>query len=130
MIGKGCEIGPNVCIFPSTTIGDNSVIQPFTELHNSIIMNNVHIGSQSYISHSIIGRGTIIRPHFSTVPGSATIEIDGEFKELENIGAMLGEDCTIGNHTVVESGKIIGRSCTISPLTRINHHLASHQNVM
>ena len=129
-IGEGCEIGPNVCIFPSTTIGNNAVVQPFSEVHNSVIMTDVHIGSHAYLSHSIIGRSCIIGPHFSTIPGPATVEIEGEFNKLENIGTMIGEDCTIGNNTVIEPGIIVGRKCVISPLTRVNNQLVSGQNVM
>jgi len=36
IIGDGCEIGPNACIFPSTTIGNNSVVHPFCEIRNSM----------------------------------------------------------------------------------------------
>jgi NDP-sugar pyrophosphorylase family protein len=93
-------------------------------------MNDVHIGSHSYLSHSIIGRGSVIGPHFSTIPGNATIEIEGEFNKLENIGAMIGEDCEIGNNTVIEPGILVGRKCVISPLTRVNNNLISGQNVM
>jgi len=44
VIGRGCEIGPGVCIFPSTSIGDNVLISPFTEVKNSIIGDDVHVG--------------------------------------------------------------------------------------
>ncbi|MBU0498386.1 MAG: NTP transferase domain-containing protein [Candidatus Thermoplasmatota archaeon] len=130
IIGSGCEIGPNVCIFPSTAIGNNTVIHPFTELHNSVIMQNTHIGSHTHISHSIIGQGTVIHPHFTNIPGPATIEIENEFLKLENIGVMIGEDTTIGCNTISEPGIIIGRSCTISPLTKITRAIPSGQNVM
>jgi glucose-1-phosphate thymidylyltransferase len=130
IIGEGCEIGPNVCIFPSTSIGDNTVVQPFSEIHNSIIMNDTHIGSQTYISHSIIGRGGIIGSHLSTIPGPATLEIENEFMKLHNVGTMIGEDCTIGHNVVIEPGRIIGRNCSISSLTRVMKHISSGQNVI
>ena len=66
VIGEGCEIGPNVCIFPSTTIGNNSVIHPFSEIRNSVIMDNAHVGSNSFVKNSIIARGTTILNNFSS----------------------------------------------------------------
>jgi len=54
VIGEGCEIGPNACIFPSTTIGNNSVVHPFSEIRNSVIMNDTHIGSNSFVKNSIV----------------------------------------------------------------------------
>lgn len=130
VIGEGCEIGPNVCIFPSTTIGNNSVVRPFSEIRNSVLMNDVHIGSNSFISHSVFGRGSIMAYNFSSMPGKATIEIEGEFKKLENIGTMVGENCTLGSSVIVEPGIIIGRRCEISPMKRIMKNVSSGSKVM
>ena len=32
IIGRGCQIGPSVCMLPATSIGDNVVISPFSEI--------------------------------------------------------------------------------------------------
>ncbi len=130
VIGDGCEIGPSVCIFPSTTIGNNAVIHPFSEIRNSVIMNDVHIGSNSFVSHSVIGRGSVIGGNFSSIAGKATIEIEEEFNKLDNIGVMIAEDCVIGSNVVVEPGMLIGRGCEISSLKRVMKNIASQSNVM
>ena len=130
VIGEGCEIGPNACIFPSTTIGNNSVVHPFSQIRNSIIMEDVHVGSNSFINHSVIGKGSILRNNFSSISGKTTVELEDEFKKLENIGTMIGEDCTIGSHVVVEPGIIIGRQCDISSMKKIINNTPSGTKVM
>lgn len=130
VIGDGCEIGPNACIFPSTTIGNNAVVHPFSEIRNSVIMNDVHIGSNSFVSHSVIGRGSVIGGNFSSIAGKATIEIEEEFNKLDNIGVMIAEDCVIGSNVVVEPGMLIGRQCEISSLKRVMKNIPSQTNVM
>ena len=130
IIGEGCEIGPNVCIFPSTTIGNNSVIHPFSEVRNTLVMSNARIGSGSVIKNSVIGRGSIIKNNFSIMDGSSTIEIEGEYKKLEKIGAMIGEDCNIESNVIVEPGKIIGRKCNITSLKIIRNNVPSNTKVM
>ena len=130
VIGEGCEIGPNACIFPSTTIGNNSVVHPFSQIRNSVIMEDVHVGSNSFINHSVIGKGSILRNNFSSISGKTTVELEDEFKKLENIGTMIGEDCTIGSHVVVEPGIIIGRQCDISSMKRIINNTPSGTKVM
>jgi len=130
IIGEGCEIGPNVCIFPSTTIGNNSIVQPFSQIGNTVIMNDVRIGSGSLIKNSVIGRGCIIENNFSSIDGSSTIEIEGEFKKLENIGSMIGEDCNIESCVVIKQGIIIGRKCNIASLKIIEENLPSNTKVM
>ena len=130
VIGDGCEIGPNACIFPSTVIGDNSVVNPFSEIRNSIIMSDVSIGSNSLIKHSIVGRGSAIGDNFSSTSGKATFEIEDEFKKLKNIGSIIGEDCTIGSHVVINPGIIIGRSCEIDSMKKIGNDVPSKSKVM
>ncbi|MDH7506350.1 MAG: sugar phosphate nucleotidyltransferase [Candidatus Thermoplasmatota archaeon] len=130
VIGEGCEIGPNVCIFPSTTIGNNTVVNPFTEIRNSVIMEDVHIGSNSFITHSIIARGTLISDHFSNILGENILEIEDECKKVKNIGVMIGEDCTVGCQVVAEAGIIIGRKCKISALKRLINNIPSETKVM
>ena len=130
VIGECCEIGPNTCIFPSTTIGDNTVVRPFNEIRNSVIMNDVHIASHSTISHSVIGMGTRIGNNFSTIPGQATAEIEQEFKKLKDVGVMIGEDSVVGDGVVTEPGIIIGRQCKVSSLNQVTKNIPSKTNVM
>jgi len=131
VIGESCEIGPNVCIFPSTSIGNNTVIHSFSELRSSVLMNDVHIASNSHISHSVIGKGCIIGDNFSTIAGKTVIEIENEFKRLEiPVGAMVGEDSIIESHVVVDAGKIIGRNCKINPMKHIIKNIPSDSKVM
>ncbi|MFH1014258.1 MAG: bifunctional sugar-1-phosphate nucleotidylyltransferase/acetyltransferase [Thermoplasmatota archaeon] len=130
VIGKGCEIGPNVCIFPSTAIGDHSVIYPFTEIRNSTIMSDVRIGSHSSINHSILGRGCVLGDSVSTMSVDAIIETEEGFKKLNTIGAMVGDDSIIENHTVLEAGIIIGRKCKIAAMKQISKNITSESEVM
>ena len=130
VIGQGCEIGPNACIFPSTSIGNNSVIHPFTEIQNSVIMNDTNIGSSSFITNSVVARGSILGHNFSSSSGENILEIEGEFKKVKNLGSLIGEDCTIENHVVVDPGVIIGRKCNICSMKRIRKNIQSNSKVM
>lgn len=130
VIGKGCEIGPNTCIFPSTSIGDNVVIGSFTEIKNSMMMDDVSIGSNSIVSHSIIGEGTSLGSHFISDGDKALIRTENGFQELRNIGAIIGEDCIIGNNVVIMPGIIIGADCKISSLKRLSENIPANSRVV
>lgn len=130
VIGEGCEIGPNVCIFPSTVVGNNVVVHPFSEVKNSVIMDEADVGSNAFVSNSVVGKGNKIGSHFSTVLGESTVEVEGEFKKLGNVGAVIGEDCSIGDHVAVEPGRIIGRKCVINPFKHVTKDVPSEAEVM
>lgn len=120
IIGKNCSIGPNTTILPSTAIGDNCSISSFTEIENSIIMNDARIGSGSYISNSIIGSNNIIGPHFVAVVGKdLKIEMKGILHSADELGTVIGDNNIIGPSVIVGTGKMIATGCTVDPGVRI-----------
>ena len=135
VIGRGCEIGPNVCIFPSTSIGDNVKISPFTEIKNSIIMDDVNIDTHSMISGSVIGDGTVIGSHFTVECGKSFLDFDAipmkndELIEVDKIGAIIGEDSRIGNHVVIGKN-IIGANTKISSFKNIHKNIPNNSIVV
>jgi glucose-1-phosphate thymidylyltransferase len=130
VIGEGCEIGPDVCVFPNSTIGNNCSINPFSEIRNSVLMDDVRISSHSTIMNSILARGNILGNNFSSLSGENTVKIDDEFIRLKDIGSMIGEDCNIGSHVVVEPGIIIGTNCKISSHIHILNNIPTNSKVM
>jgi UDP-N-acetylglucosamine diphosphorylase/glucosamine-1-phosphate N-acetyltransferase len=130
VIGENCEIGPYACISPSTSIGNDSVIRPFSDIRNCVIMSDVHIGSHAGITNSIIGKATTIGNNFIGISGETTVQIDGNFIPLNNLGAMIGEDSTIGHSVIVEPGRLIGRKCDIESFNRIKVNIPSQSKVM
>ncbi len=118
-IGEGCDIGPDVVIFPTSAIGDNVTISPFTEVRESVILDNVAIGGQSYVSHSIIDDGSTIQSHFVTCAEPKLLLIENELIQIDKIGTIVGKNCEIGHRVVVEAGKTIGAYCRIEAGNRI-----------
>jgi len=114
VIGNNCDIGPNVCILPATSIGDNVVISSFSSVKNSVIGNDVNIGPGCVIQDSVIDSGCIIKGHFTAYSGEADVKVDG--CRQVNIGAMLGEDCSLGNNVVAQPGVIVGNHCQVQAL--------------
>jgi glucose-1-phosphate thymidylyltransferase len=118
-IGEGCEIGPSVVIYPTTSIGNNVTISPFTEVRNAVIMDNVSIGGQSYVSHSIIDEGSTIHSHFVTSAEPKIMLMESELVQIDKIGTIVGENCEIGARVVVDAGRTVGAYCHIAAGNRI-----------
>ena len=115
IIGENCEIGPSVCILPSTSMGNNVCISPFTIIANSIIADGVEIGPSSTVQDSIIDRGCQVKGHFATQSGETEIKVDDEYHRVR-IGAMLGEHCSIGTSVATAPGIIAGNRCQVKAL--------------
>ncbi|MEE8470215.1 MAG: bifunctional sugar-1-phosphate nucleotidylyltransferase/acetyltransferase [Dehalococcoidia bacterium] len=129
IIGENCEIGPSVCVLPSTSIGDNVSIAPFTVITNSMIADGTEIGPNSTIQDSIIDRGCQAKGHFATQSGEAEIKVDDEHHRVY-IGAMLGEHCRIGDGVVTLPGVIIGNRCHVKALKVLDESVPDESLVM
>ena len=121
VIGNNCDIGPNVCILPATSIGDNVVISSFSNVKNSVIGNDVNIGPGCIIQDSVIDNGCIIKGHFTAYSGQADVKVDEH--RLVNIGAMLGEGCNLGNNVIAQPGVIVGNHCQVQALKLLSGRL-------
>ena len=121
VIGNNCDIGPNVCILPATSIGDNVVISSFSNVKNSVIGNDVNIGPGCIIQDSVIDSGCTIKGHFTAYSGEADVKVDEH--RLVNIGAMLGEGCNLGNNVVAQPGVIVGNHCQVQALKLLSGRL-------
>jgi UDP-N-acetylglucosamine diphosphorylase/glucosamine-1-phosphate N-acetyltransferase len=129
VIGANCDIGPNVCIMPATSIGDNVVISPFTDIKNSVIGSDVNIGPGCIIQDSVIDKGCVINGHFTASSGEADVKVDDEY-HVVNIGAMLGEGCSLGNGVVAQPGVVVGNHSRVQALKLISGRLPDRSLVV
>ncbi|AKB27915.1 Glucose-1-phosphate thymidylyltransferase [Methanosarcina siciliae C2J] len=114
VIGENCDIGPNVVILPSTTIGDNVSIRSFTEIQNSIIMNDCRISSHGQISNCIIGSNNTLGPGFTAEEKeNLEININCKIHTAPKLGTILGDDNRIGDRVLVKAGVMIAVNCQV-----------------
>jgi UDP-N-acetylglucosamine diphosphorylase/glucosamine-1-phosphate N-acetyltransferase len=113
VIGSGCEIGPQACIMPATSIGDNVAIASFTEIKNTVIGNDVTIGPGCIISDSVIDRGSVLQGRFTALGGPSEVRVNNESPTI-NVGVMMGEECQVDSNVTAQPGVIVGNYCKIN----------------
>lgn len=122
VIDSGCDIGPNVSIFPSTSIGSNVTIDSFSVIRNSLIMSDCGIGPHSFLSQSVLGYGVRARSHLMASASDSYVQLEDAFYRVSNIGTLIGEDSSFGSGVSIEPGTIIGPKCKISSGSRISRN--------
>ncbi len=131
VIGENCDIGPSVVILPSTTIGNNVSIRSFTEIQNSIIMNDCRIYSHGQISHSIIGsNNTIGSGLFVEEKDGLSIIMNGIIHRPPRLGTIFGDDNRIGNSVLLKAGVTIAVDCQVESGNTIYKDLPRHSMVL
>lgn len=122
-IGENCEIGPNVCILPSTSISNNVVISPFTMLRNCLIYSDVNIGPGSTIEDSVIASGSVLRGHFAAYSGEMVTFVEGLGQHRIKMGVIIGEDCRLEDSITTRPGVVIGNHCRIKAMNTVNENI-------
>jgi len=118
-IEAGVQIGSDTVILPgcilegNTTIGENCIIGPQTNIINSVIANNVEVRN-SVVTDSFIDEGTHVGPFAYLRPGSKigkNVRI-GDFVEIKN--SVIGDHTKVSHLTYVgdsEVGKHVNFGC-------------------
>lgn len=131
IIGDNCEIGPDVVILPSTTIGNNSYIGSFSQIKNSILMNDARIEAHAYISNSVIGNNNKIGSHFITdEKENLKIEMIDILHHADRLGTITGDDIVIGHRVLIKAGILIGAACNIESGNIISRELPPNSVVI
>jgi len=111
-LGKDCDIGPNVTVLPSTSVGDSVRIGSHSEIRNSIIMSGARIGSGTLISDSVLGASCMLGDHLIIETGASVTEVEEAFYKAE-FGAILADDVTVGSRVLISPGTIVGTGARI-----------------
>jgi len=117
-IGKNCELGPNVTILPTTSVGDSVKVGSHTEIRNSIIMNGARIGAGAIITNSIFGASTRFGDHLTVESGEAVVPIEDEFHRAE-FGAVVADNVIVGGRVLMHPGTMVGTGSKIGSGTEI-----------
>ncbi len=86
LIGNYAKIDTEAKIQPYTILGNNVVVKDNAETDHCVVDSNTYIGSGAKISGAIIGKNCDIKP-------AATVHAN----------AALGDECSIGDHSMIAS---------------------------
>ena len=129
IIGNDCDIGPNVCILPSTSVGNNVNIDSAVRLKNCLIGNGVTIGANSDLESSVIDNDCHIKGHLYSPADMADLKIEGTLHNV-NTGSMIGESCYINFGVSILPGTLIGSNCKINAMKVVSGWIQNDSRVI
>lgn len=125
IIGKESEIRHGAFIRGSVLIGENCVIGNSTEVKNAIIFDSVQIPHFNYVGDTILG----YKSHLGAGAVTSNVKSDRSLitvkgataiaTGIKKFGALVGDFTEIGCNTVLNPGTVIGRNCTVYPLSSV-----------
>lgn len=126
IIGEQTEVRQGAFIRSNAIIGKSCVIGNSTEVKNAIIFDEVQIPHFNYVGDSILGckahlGAGAVTSNVKSDKTNVTVLCDGERINtgLRKFGAMIGDNAEIGCNCVLNPGTVIGRNCTVYPLSSV-----------
>ncbi len=130
IIDEDAEIRHCAFIRGGVIVGKNCVVGNSTEMKNSIIFDNVQIPHFNYVGDSVLGFKShlgagAVTSNVKSDKTLVTVANDGEKIEtgLKKFGAMVGDFTEVGCNSVLCPGTVIGKNCTVYPLSRVRGFL-------
>lgn len=133
IIDEEAEVRHCAFIRGSVIVGKNSVVGNSTEMKNCIIFDNVQIPHYNYVGDSILGYKAhlgagAVTSNVKSDKTPVTINRNGKRTEtgLKKFGAMVGDFCEVGCNSVLCPGTVLGKNCTVYPLSRVRGYIAEN----
>ncbi len=130
IIDEDSEIRHCAFIRGGVIVGKNCVVGNSTEMKNAIIFDNVQIPHFNYVGDSILG----YKSHLGAGAVTSNVKSDKTLVTIKNgdekietglkkFGAMVGDFTEVGCNSVLCPGTVIGKNCTVYPLSRVRGYL-------
>ncbi len=134
IIGENTEVRHCAFIRGSVLVGDNCVVGNSTEVKNSIIFDNVQVPHYNYVGDSVLGykshlgAGAITSNVKSDKTPVSVKTADGKVETgLKKFGAMVGDETEVGCNSVLCPGTVLGKNCTVYPLSRVRGYIPANR---
>lgn len=85
VIGDNCRVGPGCIIEPYSVLGHNVIVEQGASVKRSIIWDGCYLGKQTSL------RGSILCKRVHTGTNVSLLE-----------GSVIGDDCELGDHSVIK----------------------------
>lgn len=129
-LGENCIVRHGAYIRGNVIAGDRCVLGHDSEFKNTILLNGAHAAHFAYVGDSILGNrvnlgaGTVCA-NLRLDRRPVTVELDGKRLNtgLKKLGAILGDDCQTGCHSVLNPGTIFGKSALCYPCLNLSGYL-------
>lgn len=113
VVGEGATIEPGAIVRGPASIGANTRVESGATVNASVLMEDVRVGAGAHVDRSVLGDGCIVRGGATLARGEGVAETSEGVHQLEDVGAMVGEGCTVEGAARVLPATLVGNQARL-----------------
>ena len=129
IIGENCEIRHGAYVGANTLTGNHVVIGHASEVGNAVFLNDARAPHFAFVGHSLLGNKINLGAGTKLSNLKVTfkeIEIDGVKTGLTKLGAIIGDNASLGCNSVTQPGTFVGKNVFTYPLALVRGFVPSN----
>jgi glucose-1-phosphate thymidylyltransferase len=107
-IGTGTRVGANATIRRGTALGNNVTVGANAVLSNVVAFDDATINDGAVLRDCVVAENATVGPNTTSPGGPADVVVDGTYFEDVDLGAVVGDNASVGAGVVFDEGTIIG----------------------
>ena len=112
IVGNDTAVHSHAEIRPGSFIGSKCVIGHSCSIIESMLMGNVNVCSSAFVSHSVLGFGSVVGPGAALGAEEVERSLGLVSQTSSKVGVVLGDYAVVGANSSIKPGTIVG-SCTV-----------------
>jgi mannose-1-phosphate guanylyltransferase/phosphomannomutase len=103
VVGENCRVEAGAHLGEYTVLGSNVMVRSDASIERSVVLENAYVGQSVQLGGTVVGRGSDLRPY-----------------AVCHEGVVIGDECLVGEHAVVNPGVKVYPFKTVEPGAIIN----------
>jgi len=129
VVAEGATIEPGAVIRGPASIGPNARVESGAVVNASVVMEDARVGAGAHVDRSVLGDGAIVRGGATLARGDGVAETSEGVHRLDDVGAMVGEGCTIEGAARVLPGTLVGNRARVHAGSTARMHVGEEGEV-
>ncbi len=123
-LGPSARIGANSTIRRGTTVGNNVTIGSNVVLENAVVFADAVVEDGAVLRDCVVASNATVGANVTVDGGDADVVVGETVHRDVTLGAVVGDNATIGAGSVLESGTVVGDDATVGAGTAVSGRIS------
>jgi len=128
-VGADTRIGPNATVRPGCSLGENVTVGANAVLSNAVVLADAVVADGAVVRDAVVAENAYVGPNVTIAGGETDVVVDGDVYEDVTLGAVVGDNASVGGGAVLNAGTIIGDEATVEAGAMVSGTVSSGAEV-